>query len=87
MRFSGTQRTVIDGPFAETRELVAGYWIGGCAPWMKPSNGRDVPQPHARRSDLEIRPIFEAGDFGAELTPELREQEQRLSSQLPDARH
>ena len=80
VRFSGNQRKVIDGPFAETKELVAGYWIWECKSlqeaieWVKkcpnPMPGED--------SDIEIRQIFAAEDFGAEFTPELRAQEERL---------
>jgi hypothetical protein len=79
VRFSGNKRTVIDGPFAETKELVAGYWIWKCGSlqeaieWVK-----KCPNPMPGESDIEIRQIFEAEDFGAEFTPELREQEERL---------
>ena len=79
VRFSGPKRTVIDGPFAETKELVAGYWLWNvksmdeAVEWLK-----RCPNPHNEESDVEIRPLFEADDFGAELTPELREQEQRI---------
>lgn len=88
VRFSGSNRTVIDGPFAETRELIAGFWI-----WQVRSMdeaiewARRCPNPMPGESDLEIRPIFEAEDFGAEFTPELREQEERLRAQLDNARH
>jgi hypothetical protein len=88
VRFSGSNRTVIDGPFAETRELIAGFWI-----WQVRSMdeaiewARRCPNPMPGESDLEIRPIFEAGDFGAEFTPELREQEERLRARLDNARH
>jgi hypothetical protein len=88
IRFSGTNRTVIDGPFAETRELVAGYWI-----WQVRSLdeaiewARRCPNPMPGDSDLEIRPIFEAEDFGVEFTPELREQEDRLRAHLTDGKH
>jgi hypothetical protein len=88
VHFSGSQRTVIDGPFAETRELIAGYWI-----WQVRSMdeavewARRCPNPMPGDSDLEIRPFYEAEDFGAEFTPELREQEERLRTQLPDAKH
>lgn len=77
--FDGPQRRVIDGPFAETRELVAGFWI-----WQVRSLeeaiewARRCPNPMPGPSELEIRPIFEAEDFGEALTPELREQEARL---------
>jgi hypothetical protein len=86
VHFSGANRTVIDGPFAETRELVAGYWM-----WQVRSMEEAVewvrrcPNPMPGDSDIEIRPLYEAEDFGAEFTPELREQEERLRAQLPDA--
>ena len=79
IRFNGNQRTVIDGPFTETKELVAGFWlieVGSkeeAIEWFK-----RCPNPHNEESEIEIRQIFEAEDFGAEFTPELREQEQRL---------
>lgn len=85
VRFSGTNRTVIDGPFAETKELIAGYWIWQVASlqeaieWAKRS-----PNPFAGESEIEIRQIFEADDFGAEFTPELREQEDRLRKQIAE---
>jgi hypothetical protein len=88
VRFSGAKRTVIDGPFAETKELIAGYWI-----WQVRSMDEAVewvrrcPNPMLGDSEIEIRPIFEAADFGEEFTPELREQEERLRAKLPDARH
>jgi hypothetical protein len=83
MHFSGPRRTVVDGPFAETKELVAGFWL-----WQVRSMdeaiewARRCPNPHAEDCDLEIRPVFEADDFGDAFTPELREQEERLRSQL-----
>ena len=83
VRFSGAKRSVIDGPFAETKELVAGYWL-----WQVKSMDEAVewlkrcPNPHNEQTEVEIRPIFEAEDFGAELTPELREQEQRLRDEM-----
>ena len=79
VRFSGAKRTVIDGPFAETKELIAGFWLwkvksmDEAVEWLK-----RCPNPHNEESEIEIRQIFEAEDFGAEFTPELREQEQRL---------
>jgi hypothetical protein len=79
VRFSGKDRTVIDGPFAETKELLAGFWL-----WQVKSMDEAVewlkrcPNPHDEIADVEIRPIFEADDFGAEFTPELREQEERI---------
>jgi hypothetical protein len=81
VRFSGTQRTVIDGPFAETKELVAGFWIWkvnsieDAVDWLKRA-------PFDGGTEVEIRPIFEAEDFGKELTPELRAQEERLRSKV-----
>ena len=83
VRFSGKERKVIDGPFAETKELVAGYWIWQCASleeaieWVK-----KCPNPQTTESDIEIRRIFEAEDFGEAYTPELREQEDRLRAQI-----
>jgi hypothetical protein len=83
VRFSGDKRTVVDGPFAETRELVAGFWL-----WQVRSMeeaiewARRCPNPMPEDSELEIRPVFEAEDFGAEFTPELREQEERLREQI-----
>jgi hypothetical protein len=82
VRFSGTSRTVIDGPFAETKELVAGYWM-----WQVKSMDEAVewlkrcPNPMPSDSEIEIRQVFEAEDFGAEFTPELRAQEDRLREQ------
>ena len=83
VRFSGRQRTVIDGPFAETKELVAGFWL-----WQVKSMEeaiewvRRCPNPMPTKSEIEIRPVFEAEDFGAEFTPELRAQEDRLRAQV-----
>jgi hypothetical protein len=83
VRFSGSQRTVIDGPFVETKELIAGYWI-----WQVESLDEAIewvkrcPNPMSRESEIEIRPLVEAEDFGEAFTPELREQEERLRAQL-----
>ena len=83
VRFSGTNRTVVDGPFAETKELVAGYWLwqvksmDEAVEWLK-----KCPNPHNEESEVEIRQVFEAEDFGAEFTPELRERDQRLRGQI-----
>ncbi len=83
VRFSGDRRTVIDGPFTEAKELIAGFWL-----WQVKSLDEAVewakrcPNPMLQESELEIRPVFEADDFGAEFTPELREQEERLRTQL-----
>jgi hypothetical protein len=82
VKFSGEKRNVIDGPFAETTELVAGFWL-----WQVKSKEEAIewvkrcPNPHDGESEIEIRQVFEAEDFGAALTPELREQEQRLRAQ------
>jgi hypothetical protein len=80
IEFSGTKRTVVDGPFAETKELVAGFWM-----WQVKS--KDEAIEWAKRipfeeGEVEIRQVFEAEDFGAEFTPELREQEERLREQI-----
>ena len=82
VRFSGTKRTVIDGPFTESKELVAGFWI-----WKVKSKQEAIewvkrcPNPMEGESEIEIRQVFEDEDFGAEFTPELREQEKRLREQ------
>lgn len=83
VRFSGKQRTVIDGPFAETKELIAGFWLWQvnakeeAIEWVK-----RCPNPHAEDTEVEIRQVFEAEDFGAEFTPELREQEERWRADI-----
>ena len=83
IRFSGPKRTVIDGPFSETKELIAGFWLWQCKSldeaieWAK-----RCPNPMPGESELEIRQVFEAEDFGAEFTPELREQERRIGEQI-----
>src|SRR5512139_1032808 len=83
VRFSGTERTVIEGPFADPNELVAGFWL-----WQVNSREEDIewvkrcPNPMPGDSEIEIRQVYEADDFGAEFTPELREQEERLRAQI-----
>ena len=83
VRFSGSKRTVIDGPFTESKELIAGFWLwqvkslDEAIEWLK-----RCPNPHAEDCEVEIRQVFEASDFGAEFTPELREQEERLRAQI-----
>ena len=83
VRVSGSQRTVIDGPFAETKELIAGFWI-----WQVRSKEEAIewvkrcPNPMAGESEIEIRQVFEAEDFGEAFTPELREQEERLRAEI-----
>jgi hypothetical protein len=86
VRFSGKNRTVIDGPFTETKELIAGFWLWQvrsmeeAIEWMK-----RCPNPHEEETEVEIRPVFEMEDFGPALTRELREQEERLRGQLGGA--
>jgi len=86
VRFSGSKRTVIDGPFAETKELVAGFWLiqakskEEAIEWVKRAPN---PSP-GQESEVEIRQVFEAEDFGAEFTPELREQEERIRAQVAE---
>ena len=79
VRFSGSKRTVVDGPFAETKELIAGFWLWQCKSMAEAIEwARRCPNPTGHESELEIRQVFEAEDFGPEFTPELREQEERL---------
>ncbi|HTD82943.1 MAG TPA: YciI family protein [Gemmatimonadaceae bacterium] len=81
VRFEGTKRTVIDGPFAETKELVAGFWL-----WQVKSMDEAIEwlkkAPFGGGTEIEVRPVFEAEDFGAEFTPEMREQEERLRKEI-----
>jgi hypothetical protein len=85
IHFSGTKPTVIDGPFSETKELIAGFWI-----WQVRSKdeaiewAKRIPNPAGDDFDIEIRQVFEADDFGDQMTPELREQEQRLGAQMTE---
>lgn len=85
VKFSGNMRTVIDGPFAETKELIAGYWIWQCKSkeeaieWVKRCPN---PAVDGKEGEIEIRQIFESEDFGAEFTPELRAQEERIRAQV-----
>jgi hypothetical protein len=82
VKFSGAERTVIDGPFGETEDLIAGFWL-----WKVKSKAEAIewvkrcPNPTGTEAEIEIRQVFEAEEFGAEFTPELREQEQRLRAQ------
>jgi hypothetical protein len=82
VRFSGGKRTVIDGPFTEAKELIAGFWL-----WQVKSKEEAIewvkrcPNPTGEESEIEIRQVFEADDFGEEFTPELREQEERLRAE------
>jgi hypothetical protein len=83
VRFSGDKRTVIDGPFTETKELIAGYWL-----WQVRSMEEAVewvkrcPCPHERGGEVEIRQVFEAEDFGSEFTPELKKREERMRAEV-----
>ncbi len=83
VRFSGGERTVIDGPFTETKELVAGFWL-----WQVRSMAEAIewikrcPNPTGEEAEIELRQVFEAEDFGAEFTPELRQQEERLRAEM-----
>jgi hypothetical protein len=86
VKFSGAKRTVVDGPFAETKELIAGFWIFQCKSraeaieWVK-----RCPNPFPEgESEVEIRQVFEAEDFGAEFTPELRQQEEEIGRQMAE---
>jgi hypothetical protein len=88
VKFSGSQRSVIDGPFAETKELVAGFWLfqckslDECIEWV-----RRCPNPMPGDSEIEIRPLFEAEDFGDEFTPEMRKKEEQMREQLGKSSH
>jgi hypothetical protein len=83
VKFAGAKRTVIDGPFTETKELIAGFWLWQvrsmeeAIEWLK-----RCPNPTGAEAEIEIRQVFEAADFGSEFTPELREQEDRLRAQI-----
>ena len=85
--FSGKKRTVVDGPFAETKELIAGFWIWQVKSFQEAIEwAKRCPNPTGEESVLELRPVFEAEDFGDEFTPELREQEERLRKQMEKKR-
>ncbi|MEG9436400.1 YciI family protein [Edaphobacter sp. HDX4] len=87
IRFSGDKRTVVDGPFSETKEMIAGFWIWQCRSkeeaieWVK-----RCPNPFNEESEIEIRQVFELEDFGSELTPEIRASEERLRAELESRR-
>jgi len=87
VRFSGDKRTVVDGPFSETKELIAGFWmwevksLEEAIEWVK-----RCPNPTGEESEIEIRQVFEASDFGAEFTPELREKEDQLRAVIEKRR-
>lgn len=86
VEFAGSERKVIDGPFAETKELLAGYWV-----WQVESMdeavewAKRIPNPEGEHSVVELRPVFEADDFGDALTPELRDREERMRAELEGA--
>jgi len=84
VKFNGSKRSVVDGPFAETKELVAGFWLWQCKSLEEAIEwAKRAPNPFEHgESELEIRQVFEPEDFGAEFTPELREQEDRLRAQV-----
>jgi hypothetical protein len=85
--FSGDQRKVIDGPFAETKELLAGYWIWQVKSFDEAIEwAKRIPNTDGMNGEVELRPVFEPDDFGDSLTPELREQEQRLREQTEASR-
>ena len=85
VRFSGTERTVVDGPFAETKELVAGFWLIQVKSWEEAIEWvKRIPNPTEGESEVELRQVFEPEDFGDEMTPELREQEGRLREQAAE---
>ena len=85
IQFAGDARSVVDGPFAETKELIAGYWIWQVRDWDEAVEwAKRCPNPTGAESVLELRPVFEAEDFGDNFTPELREQEERLRSQIEE---
>jgi hypothetical protein len=85
IKFSGNKRSVIDGPFTESKELIAGFWLWQCRSkeeaieWAK-----RCPNPTGAEGELEIRQVFDADDFGAQLTPELREQEKRIGAKISE---
>ena len=88
VKFSGEKRSVIDGPFAEAKELVAGFWL-----WQVKSKeeaiewAKRIPNPTGEEGEIEIRQVFEAPDFGEALTPELKEQEERVGAQMAENRN
>ena len=88
VRFAGEKRIVIDGPFAETKELVAGFWLWKCASLQEAIEwAKRCPNPMpAEEAKIEIRQVFEADDFGPEFTPELRAQEERLRAEIEKSR-
>ena len=87
VRFSGKSRTVIDGPFTETKELIAGFWLWKVSSFQEALDWvKRCPNPHEEECELEIRPLFEIEDFGDAVTPEIREREARLRAQVENKR-
>jgi len=85
VRFSGKNRTVIDGPFTETKELIAGFWLWKVSSFQEALDWvKRCPNPHEEESEIEIRPLFEIEDFGDAATPEIREREARLRAQVAE---
>ena len=87
VKFSGNKRTVLDGPFAETKELIAGFWLWQVKSWEEAIEWvKRIPNPTGQEGEVEIRQVSEPDDFGAEFTPELREQEARIRTQTAQRR-
>jgi hypothetical protein len=87
VRFSGKSRTVIDGPFAETKELIAGFWLWNVSSFQEALDWvKRCPNPHEEECEIEIRPLFEIEDFGDAATPEIREREARLRAQVEQSK-
>ena len=87
VRFSGKSRTVIDGPFAETKELIAGFWLWKVSSFQEALDWiKRCPNPHEEECEIEIRPVFEVEDFGDAATPEIREREARLRAQVEESK-
>ena len=85
VRFSGKNRIVIDGPFTETKELIAGFWLWKVSSFQEALDWvKRCPNPHEEESEIEIRPLFEIEDFGDAVTPEIRERDARLRAQVAD---
>jgi hypothetical protein len=87
VKFSGQKRTVVDGPFAETKELIAGFWLWQVKSWEEAIEWvKRIPNPTGQEGEVEIRQVSEAEDFGPQFTPELREQEDRIRAQTAQKR-
>jgi len=87
VRFSGKSRAVIDGPFAETKELIAGFWLWKVSSFQEALDWvKRCPNPHEEESEIEIRPLFEIEDFGDVATPEIRERDARLRAQVAESK-